>query len=160
MARFARPSEVLRIAALYHAVWHETQAPFMPIEECTRRTSSFFVERVSALLTTVLVEEREGSIVGFSAWSGHLFGQIFVSRDFRGTNVAPTLMAAAERKMAHRGIAEAELHCVVGNDRARRFYERMGWTCQGEIWEPVLGKGGEVGVAFWRMTKALRPPKK
>ncbi|MFI5015162.1 MAG: GNAT family N-acetyltransferase [Hyphomicrobiales bacterium] len=160
MARFARPADASQVVALYHAVWHETQAPFMPIEERTRRTLTFFVRRVSALRATTLVEERGGSIVGFSAWSGRLLGQIFVAKAFRGTNVAPLLMAAAEREMADRGIAEAELHCVVGNDRARRFYERMGWTHQGEIFEPVLGKGGEVGVAFWRMIKTLCQPNK
>jgi GNAT superfamily N-acetyltransferase len=156
MARFARPPDVSQVATLYHAVWHETQAPFMPVEERRRRALAFFVHRMSALLATTLVEERGGSIVGFAAWSGYLFGQIFVAKAFRGTNVAPLLMAAAEREMANQGMAEAELHCVVGNDRARRFYERMGWTHQGELFEPVLGKSGEIDVMFWRMTKALR----
>ena len=158
MVRFARPSEVSQVAALYHAVWHETQAPFMPIDERTRRTLAFFVQRMSGLLATTLVERRSGSIVGFSAWRGRLLGQLYVAKAFRGTNVAPLLMATAEREMAKEGIAEAELHCVAGNDRARRFYERVGWTCKGEIFEPVLGEGGEVGVAFWRMTKALCSP--
>jgi len=155
MVRFARPSDVSGVAALYHAVWHETQAPFMPIQERKRRTLAFFVERMSTLLATTVVEARGRSIVGFAAWSGNLLGQIFVAKAFRGMDVGPALMARAEREMAVRGIVRAELHCVAGNDRARRFYERLGWTCQGEMVEPVLGEGGEVGVAFWRMAKTL-----
>jgi GNAT superfamily N-acetyltransferase len=155
MARFARPSDVSRVAALYHDVWHETQAPFMPVEESKQRTLTFFVERMSALLATTVVEVRSRSIVGFAAWSGNVVGQIFVAKAFRGMNVGPVLMARAEREMVGQGIIEAELHCVAGNERARRFYERLGWACQGEMLEPVLGRGGEVGVAFWRMAKTL-----
>ena len=155
MVRFARPSDVSGVAALYCAVWHETQAPFMPVQECKRRTSAFFVERMSALLATTVVQVRSRSIVGFVAWSGNLLGQIYVAKAFRGINVGSALMAKAEYEMAGQGINRAELHCVAGNDRARRFYERLGWICQGEMVEPVLGEGGEVGVAFWRMAKML-----
>jgi GNAT superfamily N-acetyltransferase len=156
MARFARPSDVSRVAALYRDVWHETQAPFMPAEECKRRTLAFFVDRMSALVGTTVVEARNRSIVGFAAWSGNFVGQIYVAKAFRGTDVGTVLMARAEREMAGQGIIEAELHCVAGNNRARRFYERQGWICRGEMLEPVLGEGGEVGVAFWRMAKTLR----
>jgi hypothetical protein len=32
-----------------------------------------------------------------------------------------------EIEMAEEGTVEAELRCIVGNERARRFYERRGW---------------------------------
>jgi hypothetical protein len=38
MIRRARASDISQVAALYHAVWHETQAPFMPHAENTRRS--------------------------------------------------------------------------------------------------------------------------
>jgi RimJ/RimL family protein N-acetyltransferase len=57
--------------------------------------------------------------------------------------------------MAKEGTLEAELHCVIGNDRARRFYERMGWLRRGEITEKVAGTRGPVDVPFWCMTKPL-----
>jgi len=57
--------------------------------------------------------------------------------------------------MAKEGTAEAELHCVVGNERARRFYVRMGWVHRGKIMEQVAGEHEQVDVPFWRMTKVL-----
>ena len=68
MPRFALTADVAHVAAIYHSVWHETQAPFMPPEECKLRTQQFFEERMSALLATTLVAERAGSIVGFASW--------------------------------------------------------------------------------------------
>jgi GNAT superfamily N-acetyltransferase len=155
MIRRAHASDVSQVAALYHAVWHETQAPFMPDAEGTHRSLEFFVDRMTARLQMTLVEERNGEIAAFSAWRGGLLGQMFVAKPHRGTRIASSLLAASEVEMAKEGTAEAELHCVVGNERARRFYERMGWLHRGKIMEQVAGERGQVDVLFWRMTKVL-----
>jgi len=155
MPRFALTADVAQLAAIYHSVWHETQAPFMPPEECKLRTPHFFEKRMSALLATTLVADCAGSIVGFVSWQDHLVGQLYVSAGHRGRGLAAELITASEIEMAKLGIKVAELHCIVGNDRARRFYERMSWQHGGEIQKQVLGSHGFVGVAFWRMTKQL-----
>jgi ribosomal protein S18 acetylase RimI-like enzyme len=155
MIRRAHASDVLQVATLYHVVWHETQARFMPTAECTHRSIEFFVDRMTALLPTTLVEERDGKIVAFSAWKGALLSQIFVAVPHRGSSIASSLMTASEVEMAKEGTSEAELHCAVGNERARTFYERMGWLHRGKIMEQVAGDGGQVDVPFWRMTKVL-----
>jgi hypothetical protein len=66
--------------------------------------------------------------------------------------------------MAKEGTAEAELHCVVGNERARCFYERMGWLHRGQImesWNPValtvLPSGAEASVGIGYDAPPLRP---
>ncbi len=151
MIRRAQPSDISGLAAFYHAVWHETQAPFMPRAEITYRSMEFFGARMAALLSSTLLAEREGEIAAFSAWRGRLLGQLFVSIQYRGTNIAPSLLTASEVEMAKAGVTAAELHCVVGNDRARRFYERMGWRHEGQIVEQVAGER----VPFWRMAKML-----
>jgi len=46
--------------------------------------------------------------------------------------------------MVKAGISEAELHCVVGNMRARRFYRREGWLSKGQITEHVMGSNGKI----------------
>jgi GNAT superfamily N-acetyltransferase len=135
MIRRAHASDVLQVATLYHVVWHETQARFMPTAECTHRSIEFFVDRMTALLPTTLVEERDGRIVAFSAWKGGLLSQIFVALPHRGSSIASSLMTASEVEMAKDGASEAELHCAVGNERARRFYERMGRLHRGKIME-------------------------
>jgi ribosomal protein S18 acetylase RimI-like enzyme len=157
MPRFALTADVAQVAAIYDSVWHETHAPFMPPEECKLRTPRFFKERMSALLATTLVAERAGSIVGFASWRDHLLSQLYISTADRGSGLASELITACEIEMARSGTKVAELHCLVGNDRARRFYERMSWQHDGEIQKQVSGSLGLVGVAFWRMTKQLVP---
>jgi GNAT superfamily N-acetyltransferase len=147
--------DVPGVAALYHSVWHESHTAFMPPQETALRTIAFFEEMMTRLLPNTLVEERNGSLAGFASWSGELLGQIYVAAPYRGSSVATDLMVASEQAMASEGIAIAELHCVVGNHRARRFYERMGWRNVGEIAEKVAGPRGEIVVSFWRMRKLL-----
>jgi GNAT superfamily N-acetyltransferase len=127
----------------------------MPPEERKLRTQQFFEERMNALLATTLVAERAGSIVGFASWQGHLLSQFYVSAAHRGAGLALELITACEIEMARSGIKVAELHCLVGNHRARRFYERMSWQHGGEIHKQMSGSRGLAGVAFWRMTKQL-----
>jgi GNAT superfamily N-acetyltransferase len=155
MIRRGLASDIPDVASLYHAVWHETQAPFMPAQECELRSMPFFIDRMTTFLPTTLVAERNGAIVAFSAWKGRLLSQIYVAASHRGSGVAATLLLASETAMASEGILEAELHCVVGNERARRFYKRMGWVHRGEITETLAGQYGPAGVPFWCMTKVL-----
>jgi GNAT superfamily N-acetyltransferase len=48
-----------------------------------------------------------------------------------GTGVGPKLLAAAVQRLAAMGFTDAVLWVVEGNARARRFYEREGWVCDG-----------------------------
>lgn len=155
MPQFATHADIPGIAALYHSVWHETQSEFMPEEAVAHRTLPFFVERMNDLLLTTLIEQKNSSIVGFSAWRANLIGQVFVAPNCRGSGLAIELLIATEHEMARQGIVVAELHCIVGNHRARRFYERMDWQHFGVIQEKVAGPQNDVCVAFWCMRKSL-----
>ena len=59
--------------------------------------------------------------------------QVFVARSARGTGLASDLLVEAERRVAAGGHASAWLAVVVGNARARRFYERQGWVDRGDL---------------------------
>ncbi len=153
MLRYAVKGDLPRIAEIYWSVWHETHGPLMPQGERDRRTRDFFLKKISSFAPCALVKEQDGVIVAFSAWQGVQVGQLFVEPKWRGTGIAAELMAATEAELVKSGVDEGELHCVVGNDRARRFYERLGWQSQGEFQEETAGS--EDGVSFWRMTKTL-----
>ena len=127
----------------------------MPPAERDQRDVAFFQSRIDELMPNVLVQDAENKIVGFAAWDGAVLGQIFVDAAYRGSGLAKPLLAAAERRMAEQGVAEAELHCLHGNDRARRFYERNGWTVQRVFAYPVKGEAGDDLRDFWAMTKDL-----
>ena len=80
MIRRARVSDIAEVAALYHAVWHESQAPFMPAAEITHRSIEFFVHRMTVLLHSTLVTEQNGDIAAFSVLARELLknGQMAV----------------------------------------------------------------------------------
>jgi GNAT superfamily N-acetyltransferase len=88
-----------------------------------------------------LVAEHEGQLVGHvgflpatrSRWGADdaslaHFRQLFVTRAHWGTGLARTLHRAAIAEAAARGFESMRLFTPAGQARARRFYEREGWT--------------------------------
>lgn len=67
----------------------------------------------------------------------HLW-QLFVLPSWWGRGVAPLLHAAAIDEMSARGYSRARLYTPVRHLRARRFYERRGWTLVAEEWNTGL----------------------
>lgn len=157
MLRAARLTDLPSIASLYHSVWHETHAALAPEAERCQRTLEYFINRLTPLLPTTWIDERNEALVGFVSWHGSRLGQLYVSTAYRGSTVARDLLSAAECAMAENGVIRAELHCVVDNHRARRFYEKHGWTISTTIMTPLSGAAGPVPIQLWRMEKQLSP---
>jgi GNAT superfamily N-acetyltransferase len=67
----------------------------------------------------------------------HLW-QLFVRPAWWGAGVAPALHDAALAEMQARGFARARLLTPSLHARARRFYERRGWSTTGEEWSEDL----------------------
>ncbi len=67
----------------------------------------------------------------------HLW-QLFVLPEWWGRGVAATLHDAAVAEMARRGFDTARLYTPSSHTRARRFYERRGWSAHGEQWSDEL----------------------
>jgi GNAT superfamily N-acetyltransferase len=82
------------------------------------------------------VVEREGRIVGHAtAAVDKAFGELsalYVVPEEWGSGVAGALHDEAVAGMRELGATEAILWVVEGNARARRFYEREGWSADGE----------------------------
>ncbi|MFI4992707.1 MAG: GNAT family N-acetyltransferase [Solirubrobacterales bacterium] len=58
--------------------------------------------------------------------------QLFLTPGFWGTGLARTLHAQAMQAARQRGFTAMRLFTPAGQARARRFYEREGWTADGE----------------------------
>lgn len=155
VVRFAEHDEVGKTALLYHDIWHETHGPHMPQAEREARDLAFFVERITRLMPNVLIAKDNGLAVGFASWSGCLLGQIFVVPAYRGRQAAIKLLQRVETELYQQGVLLAELHCLVGNNRAKSFYERAGWASKEIISEPVCGEEGDNSRRFWSMYKQL-----
>jgi GNAT superfamily N-acetyltransferase len=61
--------------------------------------------------------------------------QLFVRRHWHGSGIAMTLMRAAVAEAGRRGFTTMRLWTPRGAARARRFYEREGWTPTGAVHE-------------------------
>lgn len=157
MVRAAGVQDLLSVSNLYHRVWHETHGSHMPHAEREARDEGFFLDRMAGLMPNVIVGEDEGTLVGFAAWRGRILGQLYVDAAARGSGCAQRLMEAAEQGIRDQDVHEAELHCLVGNDRARRFYERSGWRVSGIAAELVKGDATGEERDFWVMRKRLLP---
>ena len=80
-------------------------------------------------------EEPRADIPGLA----HLW-TLFVRPPWWGSGLATRLNGLAVGEAADRGFARMRLHTPAGNERARAFYEREGWSTNGvAIPEPLLG---------------------
>jgi GNAT superfamily N-acetyltransferase len=65
------------------------------------------------------------------------FWQLFVRERWWGTGLANTLHAEAVREAGVRGFTSMRLFTPAAHARARRFYEREGWTPAGEPFDDL-----------------------
>ncbi len=91
----------------------------------------------------ILVAEVAGEVVGMAVWradggTGEL-EDLHVVPTAWGTSVAAALLAAAGAALRDAGVSEPFLWTAEANGRARRFYEREGWTHDGASRPSVLG---------------------
>jgi GNAT superfamily N-acetyltransferase len=79
--------------------------------------------------------------------------QLFVRRAHWGSGIAPELLATAVEHARAAGYATMRLATPADHHRARRFYEREGWTPQGE---PFHGEA--IGLRLLEYRLVLREP--
>lgn len=139
--RPAAPADMAAVADLWHEGWHDGHAGHVPDGLTAARTLPAFHERTPARVSdTAVAVSEDGSVVGFVMVVGDEVEQVFVARAARGSGLASALLAEAERRVARAGHSMAWLAVVVGNARARRFYEKHGWVDSGDLpYEVVAG---------------------
>jgi GNAT superfamily N-acetyltransferase len=153
--RPAAADEVLVVAKLYHDVWHLTQASLQDRAIARLRDMDWFERRIKSLASRPLLALLNGRPVGFTAWSCDHLGQLFVTPEEQGQGIGRGLLMGAEIRMREEGVHLAKLLCLVGNGRARRFYEQNGWTLKTLESMPTESMDGAKQVAHWVMTKQL-----
>jgi GNAT superfamily N-acetyltransferase len=80
----------------------------------------------------VYVAERAGEVVGSVSVGYGYLRTLYVVPGRQGAGVGTTLHDHALERLRALGAKEAKLWTLEGNDGARRFYERRGWTLNGE----------------------------
>ena len=72
-----------------------------------------------------------------------------------GTGAATALLAAATRALAELGHREAILWVLRANARARRFYQREGWSMEGDRRDTISENGYTFDVDELRYVRAV-----
>lgn len=155
--RPAVPQDMATVADVWHRAWHASHPGHVPDGLTAGRTLEAFHERTPARVGDTTVAVVDGRVVGFAMVDGDEVEQVFVDPDLHGRGVAAPLLAEAEERVAAGGHDVAWLAVVVGNSRARRFYEKHGWTDAGDLPYEVTAQGERFVSPCRRYEKRVRP---
>jgi GNAT superfamily N-acetyltransferase len=154
--RRATTADRSKIARAYHAFWHETHAHLESFAIAADRNLAFFEKRLAnTRIAPRLTHAADGSAPGFVIWDRYWVRSLFLAPTARGGGLGARLLAEAEHHIAARGHKRVALICIVGNHRARTFYERHGYRVARLHSSLVKTSSGEVVVKGWLMQKHL-----
>lgn len=125
--RRAVPQDLPALARLWHEAWHDGHAHAVPPALLHHRGVAYFDREMHRIGPHCHVWEGLYGPEGFVMTTGVWVDRIFVSQPARGGGVAGRLMAHAEDLIRAGGHGEGWIDVLVGNDRALRFYRRLGW---------------------------------
>jgi GNAT superfamily N-acetyltransferase len=150
--RRERPDDADAVAGVHVRAWQSGYAGIMPAEVLDRLNPAAWAQRRRQWRTadddsvfTTLVAEDDGRIVGFVTVGPYRRGQdhedldpaygevlaMYVEPVRWGGGIGGALMSAAREALAAAGHGTARLWVLEDNARARRFYERAGFACDG-----------------------------
>jgi len=153
--RQATENDAPGIAEIWHTGWRDGHLGFVPQDLVAARSEDSFRSRAAQRVSDTTVAVVDGEVAGFVMVVGDEVEQVYVAAPHRGTGVADVLMTDAERRVARNGHATAWLAVVAGNARARRFYERRGWSDAGPLTYAAAGEDRPISVPSRRYVKHL-----
>jgi len=153
--RPATENDATAIATIWESGWRDGHVGNVPDELAALRTTDTFHSRAAERVADTTVAEIDSQVAGFVMVVGDEVEQVYVGAGHRGSGVADTLLAEAERLVASGGHPVAWLAVVPGNARARRFYERNGWTDDGGFLHEAPNTSSTVMVPCRRYVKQV-----
>jgi GNAT superfamily N-acetyltransferase len=154
--REAVDTDILLIEERYLRSWRAAYGGFLDTDvlavEAEKRRSFDWRRGITAPTSVVLIAVGStGQVVGVVQADEDLpaprdlpeITMLYVDPDAWGSPVAAALLRAAETWMASRSHGSARLRVVEEHHRARRFYEREGWSLDPDL-EPVRNDFGRL----------------
>ncbi|WP_108781307.1 GNAT family N-acetyltransferase [Pontivivens insulae] len=145
MIRLATQDDLAAIQTLHLESWQHTYRTLMPPTFLAEEAPRYLARKWQVLPTgTVLVAEDDTGLLGFTAIDDAdpaYLDALHVRRSAQGGGLGASLIVAAFRAVAARGVRGAWLYILEGNDDAQRFYQRLGAV---ETWrgpDPDHGAG-------------------
>ena len=153
--RGALPEDAPTIAEIWYHGWRDGHLGHVSQELIELRHEDSFRTRTAQRVNDTTVAVVQGQIAGFVMVVDNEVEQLYVSALHRGEGVADMLMADAQRRIKDAGYSTTWLAVVAGNARARRFYERCGWSDRGLFEYAAAGEHGPIPVPSHRYVKDL-----
>lgn len=110
--------------------------------------------------TRTWIAERDGMIVGFASTGPSRdpdallgdaeVGAIYLLEDAVGTGIGAAIFEHATTDLLARGYKRITLWVLTTNGRARRFYEKSGWTLEGSSKTETIGGVNVTEVRYQR----------
>jgi GNAT superfamily N-acetyltransferase len=150
--RPATPADADAVARIWREGWRDGHLGHVPAELVAVRTAESFAQRAADRVADTRVAVVGGDVAGFTMVVDDEVEQVYVSRAHRGSGIAATLLDDARRAVGTAGHAVAWLAVATGNNRARRFYERCGWTDEGAFAYAAATESGSTPVPCHRYT--------
>ena len=150
--RPATRADVEPVARIWREGWRDGHLGHVPAALVEVRTPESFAQRADDRVADTTVAVVDGDIAGFTMVTGDEVEQVYVSRSHRGSGIAAQLLDDARRTIGDAGHPVAWLAVATGNERARRFYERCGWTDEGEFDYAAATDTGSTPVPCHRYT--------
>ena len=131
MIRAATPADAQAIAEVEVRCWQRDYADIVPADRLAERTLETRLARWHEILAgdaTIAVADVAGGggVAGYVATGPGVLRALYVAPHAQGAGVGTALLAHGHAALA--GTGEATLWVFRDNERARRFYERHGWT--------------------------------
>ena len=150
--RPATPGHADAVARIWREGWRDGHLRHVPAALVEVRTPESFSQRAAGRVADTTVAVVDGEVAGFTMVVGDEVEQVYVSRSHRGSGIAAHLLDDAVRTVGDAGHAVAWLAVATGNDRARRFYQRSGWTDEGAFHYAASTDSGSTPVPCHRYT--------
>lgn len=139
MIRRATDADIPAVVAIYATCWRLAYGGIVPEADIATETAPD-LERWHRIVAEerpgLFVAELDGRVVGWVRLIGVDLRSLHVDPDAQRLGVGAALLAHAHREIG----PEIFLLCVVGNERARRFYEGQGWHAPSRAMIPIRGR--------------------
>lgn len=134
MIREAQPDEAATLATIqrdaslagYGHIFPPELYPY-PTDVVAQVWEGFFADAEM----TVLVAEEDGAAAGVAAYSSEWLNSLYVLPQWWSRGVGRALHDEVLARQRAGGCSRCHLWVLEHNDRARRFYERLGWAENG-----------------------------
>ena len=143
--RHATQSDLQDIAAIHIESWKDSYSDVLPADFLIRQIDREFIQHWSEIEIQnediVLVAE-ENSVIGFIAvWCRPIpfIDNLHVIPSQRSKKVGSALMRAVAKELINQGHKTAYLWVVESNEKAIRFYERLGGVQKEQARKAVFG---------------------